>query len=291
MKKLPLTFWFQFSDNELARRMMLCDMAANGAEHIVLSENMISRIIRDPEWADNILKELEAFNMSFVDAHSPFGNSLDLNNPYPEDFAILALRHQLHIKIAAYLNIDTITMHVGNNHFCPEIPLNVHIERMERLLDAILPTAEQCKVIVALENCWTPTNTADVLLQLKAKFPTDYLGFCYDSGHANIMDKGRYHGEGNATWYWRNAGMEILPVWDDQILEKMLPHIVSCHLHDNTGMGDRHDLPGTGNLDWDKIVRLLKTAPRLRSIQSEVAYSRHGIAMKPLVEKFKTLFA
>ena len=83
----------------------------------------------------------------------------------------------------------------------------------------------------------------------------------------------------------------MMPAWEDAALEKMLPHIVNCHLHDNTGMGDRHDLPGTGNLDWDKIVRLLKTAPRLRVIQSEVAYTRYGMPMKTLVEKFKTLFA
>lgn len=291
MSKLPLTFWVHFSDNEYARRMMMCDMAANGAEHICLSEGMINKIISDPPVADKLLKEVAECNLSYVDSHAPFGNSLDLNNPYPEDFAILALRHQMHIKIAAYMNVDTITMHVGNNQFCPEIPLNKHIERMERLLDAILPEAEKNKVIVALENCWTPTNTPDVLVHLVEKFSTEYLGLCYDSGHANIMDHGRYHGEGNATWYWRNAGMEMMPAWEDAALEKMLPHIVNCHLHDNTGMGDRHDLPGTGNLDWDKIVRLLKTAPRLRVIQSEVAYTRYGMSMKTLVEKFKTLFA
>ena len=61
---------------------------------------------------------------------------------------------------------------------------------------------------------------------------------------------------------------------------------VVCHLHDNDGTGDYHNLPGRGNIDWNKTMKLLENAPRLMALQSEVAVARHGISCKELVETF-----
>ena len=72
---------------------------------------------------------------------------------------------------------------------------------------------------------------------------------------------------------WRReaekCGCEAEP--DDAVLEKMLPHVVNCHLHDNDGMTDRHWLPGDplGAIDWKSVVPMLLSAPRLRAIQCE----------------------
>ena len=60
------------------------------------------------------------------------------------------------------------------------------------------------------------------------------------------------------------------PEWDDRALEKTLPQIVSCHLHDNDGSDDSHSLPGEGTINWNKVIQLLKKAPRLQLIRSEV---------------------
>ena len=89
--------------------------------------------------------------------------------------------------------------------------------------------------------------------------------------------------------YWAkcNAGE---PAWDDDILGKMLPELINCHLHDNYGNIDEHDLPGKGNINWEKTVRLLQQAPRLKAIQSEVIINRVNVSVKELVEKFKELF-
>ena len=51
------------------------------------------------------------------------------------------------------------------------------------------------------------------------------------------MDKGRNYPECNAITAARNVGRET-PSWDDKILEKMLPHVVNCHIHDNMGQVD-----------------------------------------------------
>ena len=142
---------------------------------------------------------------------------------------------------------------------------------------------------MALENSWDRANSADSLLKIKALYPTDYLGFCYDSGHANIIDNGRLYPNGVAWERWQALGIAE-PVWEDQTLEKMLPYVVNCHLHDNDGSRDAHDLPGRGNVNWAKTVSLLRQAPRLQVIQCEVNYLINTIAIREMVETFDKLF-
>ena len=69
----------------------------------------------------------------------------------------------------------------------------------------------------------------------------------------------------------------------------MLPHIVNCHLHDNSGWKDEHKLPGRGCINWEKVIKLLKSAPRLKVIQSEVIPVSTGTHIRELVEKFNEL--
>ena len=75
------------------------------------------------------------------------------------------------------------------------------------------------------------------------------------------------------------------------LLEKMLPHIVNCHLHDNNGAQDEHKLPGDGCVDWSHVMPLLRQAPRLQLLQSEVVTARHGISTGKLLERFNKLYS
>ena len=53
----------------------------------------------------------------------------------------------------------------------------------------------------------------------------------------------------------------------------MAPYIVTCHLHDNNGYNDAHTLPGTGTINWDKLMDDLYTkCPLLQSIQNESSF-------------------
>jgi ferredoxin len=76
----------------------------------------------------------------------------------------------------------------------------------------------------------------------------------------------------------------------EALREKMLPHIVNCHLHDNDGNADYHRCPGAGNIDWKKTADLLRKAPRLKCIQSEVIPTRDNLPIKTLCETFRNIF-
>ena len=288
MKNIPVTYLVsQIPQPEKVRRSILRELAVNGVKHIVLGDAMISEIVRNPAFAQTLQKEAAAEGLSFMDSHAPFGKALDMNNP--DAGGIVSTAQKLHLHIAAMFGIKTMTIHVGNNYYFQDAPLEVQRDRICRRLEKLLPVAEELGIIICIENIWFKINTPEQLLFIKERFPSDNLGFCFDSGHANIMQHGHKFPEGIARTSWDkdNSGE---PSWDDRVLEKMLPYIVNCHLHDNSGDRDQHTLPGDGVIDWQKVKNLLMQAPRLQVIQSEVIFERNSLAIKNVVKKFDEIF-
>ena len=269
MFEQPLTYWANFSlVDEFSRRQTMREFAANGAQNLILSEPVISKIMGDHKFAAVIRREMADSGLAFVDAHAPFGGVLDMNCPDTDFRPQMLLRHKLALEICASFDIRTVTIHPGSDRFFPDVPIEKQWDFMRDALDKLLPEAEKLGIVIAIENSMSHGASPSVVVMLKDEYPTDTLGLCYDSGHANVLDNGRNYPTGMAYDFWRAVGKE--PVWDDRILEKMLPQMVSCHLHDNDGSTDSHSMPGEGNVDWQKVVPLLKRAPRLMVVQSEV---------------------
>ena len=287
MSAFPITYLHEFEYfDDRTRAYIFQEFAANGAKHIVLSDTLIRQVLHNRKQKQLMLDELSALGMSFKDAHAPFGPFLDLCCPVEEARPEMITRQKLTLQLIASMGVDTITIHTGNETAYPDYPLEVQFEAIKRSLDELLPLAEELGITICIENIWFRINTPERLLAIKECFPTDALGFCYDAGHANLMDKGRNFPESNPYKAWG----DVTPTWDDKILEKMLPHVVNCHLHDNDGISDKHRNIGNGTIDWNHIVPLLKSAPRLKVIQSEVIPIKAGASIKSICEKFNELF-
>ena len=288
MKNIPVTYLVsQFPQPEKVRRSILHELAVNGVRNIVLGDAMISEIVRNPAFAQTLQKEAAAEGLNFMDSHAPFGKALDMNNP--DAGGIVSTAQKLHLHIAAMFGIKTMTIHVGNNYYFQDASLEVQRDRICRRLEKLLPVAEELGIIICIENIWFKINTPEQLLFIKERFPGDNLGFCFDSGHANIMQHGHQYLEGIARTSWAKDDSGE-PSWDDRVLEKMLPHIVNCHLHDNSGDRDQHTIPGDGVIDWQKVKNLLMQASRLQVIQSEVIFERNSLAIKNVGKKFDEIF-
>ena len=281
MNDVPVTYIFLGND-ETALRTALPEFAANGVQNVVLSDLLVSAVMQKYSFAKVIQKYLDMTGTRFVDSHAPFGPEIDLNFPLAEERRTLILRHKLALNIASDFGVDTMTIHIGNDKFFPEVALDKQIDCVRSALDELLGEAEKCGVTICIENIWARINTPDRLLQLKSYFDTPYLGFCYDAGHANLMTNGKDYPEGYARKWWEPFGET--PDWNDPILEKMLPHIVNCHLHDNDGSSDQHRLCGTGSVDWKKVVSLLKTAPNLKNIQCESLSHVNNFSVREMIE-------
>lgn len=291
MKKIPpVTFYTDLPElDDSLKSCFLNEMAACGAEHLVLTSSILGSMLGNHDLIKKYAAQLKSAGLDFVDSHALYGAKWDLNCACEAWRDMLALKHKISLNIAANLGVKSMTFHIGNDFTQPEIPEKVHMERIFSMLDILLPEAEKLDMVIAIENSWTCLASVDKLLEIKAAYPTGHLGLCYDSGHANIMDNGRLYPQGPAYETWQPMQAAV-PRWEDKALEKMLKEVAVCHLHDNDGSGDYHNLPGCGNIDWRKTVELLKKAPRLMAIQSEVSAVRHRISCQQLVKTFADLF-
>ena len=151
--------------------------------------------------------------------------------------------------MAARLGSDVIIMHVYAEPRQEE-PNWIFWAQLQKSLDQIEPYAQARGVRIAAENLGF---NFDTLEKLFSKYGSDYLGLCYDSGHANIggdrMDR----------------------------LEPLQNRLISIHLHDNDGSGDQHKLPFDGTVDWPRLTRIIAQSSYAKCVNLEVAIHQTDI--------------
>ena len=293
MKNIPLTHLIDIAGLSPAyRRLMLCEYAANGAENVVLSHNHFHGLLaaeNPEELLAEYKKETADAGLSFVDAHAVFGPDKDLNCPKAELRPSMLEMQKKCLAWTAECGIKTITIHTGNPSY-PDVDLDTFHKCAIDSLEVLLPIAESYGITICIENIWFPTNTPERLLDMLQHFNSNNLGFCFDSGHANIMAHPTENPESRAVIGWGNLNIPVQ--WSFDELEKMLPHIVNCHLHDNYGITDRHQTPGHGDINWSDLLETLARAPRLQCIQNEVVYPLYEqkSSIREICEKYNELY-
>lgn len=278
---LPDTFRADGAD-DVAR--MADDFAAAGAEHLVLSHKWARRLLDEPGFAADCTRAVRAAGLTLCDAHAPYGASWDLNGDQSEVDSLRRLLGE-----CAALGIRTCTVHIGPPYGGQGVAEAV--AQSCRTVEKLLPAAEDADVVLACENIYYPTTTSACLLSVLRAFESPFLRFCYDSGHANLMTSGV---RANAWCDWVAAPwvkLGVAPVADN--FDALRPYLVTCHLHDNGGEGDDHNLPGAPGctVDWSALLRWLLAAPGLRSLQTEVHAAVYRLPAQAVAEAFRSLLA
>ena len=285
---VPVTFLYDWEHpRDFDRQTVMYEFAANGAKHLVLTDTLLKMIGRTPKLYRELPKEAAQAGLDFVDAHAPFKDDCDINCPDPAVRPFMLAHLKLMLQIVADFGVTSCCVHIGNLYY-HGYTLEQHREATCRSLDEILPVAEKLGVTVCLENLQRIGSHVDDLLGYFAKFPSKNLGACFDAGHANIMENGMKHPKCSGTVSFDELGVPVQ--WEHDVLGRLLPYIVNCHLHDNDASADQHFLPGKGNIDWGTLVPKLLSAPRLQCVQSEVIPLRAQQPIRPLCEKFRELF-
>jgi sugar phosphate isomerase/epimerase len=128
------------------------------------------------------------------------------------------------VEFCSAVGGDAVVVHPPHYH---EPELEARLSRASEALHRVEKLCAEYGVTLALENCYRDDHM--VLQRLLDEYPPEFLGFCYDSGHANIH---------------RN-----LPQ-----LKSFRDRLVVTHLHDNRGDADSHQPPGWGTVDWAGVV-------------------------------------
>ena len=242
-----------------------------GEKYVVLTSSLLEEGCRKTETLVDLHTRLRKAGLEFADAHAPWGTWSDPGHPLEEYRKILLDRQKMALRFCAMFGVTTMTYHTGNTFnsiFGQHLKLEDYYNALIRSLEELLPLAEECNVIMALENQWTPLNHSSILLKVLDHFKSPFLGLCYDSGHGNLTEKGSADPENSIVPpLWKDLGVPVQ--WEENLIEKFQPYMVTCHLTDNHGLLDEHILPGCGNIDWKRIMQVLDNAPKLQCIQNE----------------------
>ena len=168
---------------------------------------------------------LNQVGMICQDVHGTATKRYSIDTSDPDDHKVYIKLLKNRIEFTAFIGGDSVVVHPPNYE-----PPNLE-QRLQRSLEAIDAVRDSCiehEVIIAIENC----SPGDEWL-LEKYFETytpELVGFCYDSGHANI-----------------NGNFEALKKYRDRL--------VVTHLHDNRGDTDEHQYPRYGTIDWNDVLK------------------------------------
>ena len=278
--------WQNYKENNMMERAV-AEFAANGAKYIVMTNNLLDRCLDEPNFFFLFVKLLEKYGLKFSGCHGLWSGVKDLNCDDRQYRDISIANHKRAMGYAADAGCKEYVVHIGAL-CCYYRPYDEQKMRDYACdtLEKIIPEAEKLGIIIAVENSFEPTNTTDEVLYYINKFPSPAVGVCYDAGHANIMtgagkDLSRYGAPMQLPWANKIE-------FEDHALEKLAPHIVTCHLHDNDGYSDQHALPGNGTINWEKLIKDLSACPRMLTMQAEVSM-RPDLAIRKLCTTFDAM--
>lgn len=172
------------------------------------------------------------------------------------------------IEVVESIPCPYLIQHVGGlNEEFDEHKLDMAFNSLEE----ISLFAKQRGAEILLENIPNGFSTGDKLCYLLGVTHLD-LNFCFDVGHANLME-----------------GVE-------EAFERMKPRIRSTHVHDNNGTDDNHLFPTLaegGTIDWKKIMGLLHSSehqyPLLLELKESPDFPQPLEAIKQIFERLENL--
>lgn len=147
------------------------------------------------------------------------------------------------LRRAAAMGVKWVVFHPGSARNIQSDPERLEWTR-QRNLEVFrdwLRTAEEVGTGIAIENMIAGRaryfgGNVDDLIWLVDQLNSDRVGICWDTGHAQL------------------SGID-----QEVALKAIGDRLVALHIADNDGQADRHWAPGRGIVDWEAVMRGLKS--------------------------------
>ena len=244
-------------------------MAEAGFTHVHWCHQWRSDFLYADSEIEQIGRWLDEFGLKLNDVHGSEG--IEKFWYAPEEYARLAGIELVknRIDFTARLGGDAVVMHAYPPTVRPDLaPYNDFLfDQIRRSLDDLQAYAVTRGVRIALENlidfAATEAEVADVtqagdnaelLARLITAYPPEFLGFCFDSGHAIL---GRDRTDAYAPLFARLAVL---------------------HLHDNDGIDDQHLPVYDGAVKWEQLAGLIGASPYRKPLSFELSINHSGFA-------------
>ncbi len=293
--------WSGLSDKQFYS--VVREFVDNGCNKFVITDPLLKELINSPERVDFLRKLCKDMSVEFSSVHGLDGKGFDLNCSDRSRRPDMFKDHIRAMETAVSFGCKTYVVHVGAAEYCYDrVPLDVLRPLALDALENLLPAAEKCGIIIAVENSQEPTNTAAEVMDLVNKIGDHpNIGTCYDTGHANLLASAPWKTVDKYEPYfekcWWDGGLKQ----EDNAIELMRDTIVTCHIHDNSGYGDLHGMPFDGTIDWAELMPKLFDCPRMIDYQTEVIFEYGqnwagrllapvgGYSIKKLADTFRKL--
>ena len=149
------------------------------------------------------------------------------------------------IKFCSFVGGDAVVIHPLSSEYRRGL-LSQRLKRSLYVFERVRPLCEDLGIVLAIENCY-PTD-GEALKFYFEKYPPEFIGFCFDSGHAHV----------NKNF--------------DRLL-KFVERLKVLHLHDNKGERDDHQPPFWGTIDWRRVIRWIKDNRYKKPINFEITHN------------------
>jgi len=239
----------------------LAAIADAGFTHVHWCHHWNSDFFYQESELDAIGKLLDEYGLSVADVHGSEGREKFWYSPqeYARVAGVELVKNR--IDFAARFGGDSIVMHAY------PLPTDADLKelvwgQLRKTLDALQPYAVERNVTIAIENLIDfqavrfdgvalpdVRDNRQLLADLFAIYPPEFLGLCFDCGHANL-------------------GYDRM----DQ-LDQFLDRLYVLHLHDNDGSADQHRNLFTKSIDFDRLAAYIARSVYNKPMSLEVVVS------------------
>lgn len=208
-------------------------------------------------------KLLKNTGLQLFDLHSSHGKKMDwcsTNEQTRLEGEKLLLNR---IYLTHSLGGRAVVLHTNIN------PINDETrKRTEQGAKTLLSLETECRKLgirIGLENLNENTGEPSLydLNYYFSRFPSDYIGLCWDTGHSNLIQDG---------------------------IDKIKPFIqrlLILHMNGNYGKKDEHLPIGEGTVDWTRVVRIIAASPYDGVLTQEVNIKEESTPKEFLRDVYK----
>ncbi len=234
-----------YSGSNDSAMQALNEIANAGFSHIMWTEHWDSDYLYSQTEMQSIACRLDALGLSLADLHGTSGVKSCWYSTCEEErlAGVELIRNR--VDMTAMLGGDSVILHpMITNHQ----QIDLWRSQGERSLRELEEYVLMKKVSLVLENLFQSDylqQRDDTLQGFETieyffnRFAPDYLGFCWDTGHAFILGEKAFK-------------------WSVSLAHQRLR---SIHLNDNQGVSDQHAPPLTWDSPWEIIAETIASSP------------------------------
>jgi sugar phosphate isomerase/epimerase len=218
--------------------------AESGFEYIHWCDDWNNDVLYAKEDIELYHRLVESYGLKCIDVHGADTGTIHIASEeevaLDEYIQLLKTR----IEFCSAVGGDAVVIHPPTDDGGSRT-LSWKLDRSLRVFESVRPLCEDLDVVLAVENCHP--SDEKVLRYYFERYPPEFVGFCFDSGHAHL-----------------NKNLDELLKFGDRLR--------ALHLHDNRGMEDDHQPPFWGTIDWERVTRWIERSEYQKPLNFEILH-------------------